>query len=245
MEIKGKVAIVTGASSGIGKATAQLLAKKGAKVTLAARSKDKLETVAAQIPDAFVVVTDMTKILDVENMVQATVEHFGRVDVLVNCAGQGYDAPVEQTDVDILHYIFELDLVGPLIAMQQVIPHMRLQGGGAIVNVSSGTALMTLPNNGAYSAVKRALANLSLTANEELKGDRIAVSVIYPYMTDTDFEKNTIKAPSLKGESEEANGEPLRLPDSAEYVAQKIVEGIESGAAEIYAHDWMKNITQR
>ena len=77
--------------------------------------------------------------------------------------------------------------------MQQVIPIMRKQGGGTIINISSGTALMYLPNNGAYSSLKRALASISLTAREELKKDNIIVSVVYPYITLTNFEKNTIK----------------------------------------------------
>jgi short-subunit dehydrogenase len=120
-----------------------------------------------------------------------------------------------------------------------VIPIMRKQGGGTIINVSSGTALMYLPYNGAYSGLKRALANISLTAREELKKDNIVVSVVYPYMTLTDFEKNTIKD-AVPEEQEQGGGGPPFPADTAEYVAQKILEGIESGQAEIFAHDWMK-----
>jgi short-subunit dehydrogenase len=126
--------------------------------------------------------------------------------------------------------------------MQQVIPIMRKHGEGAIINISSGTALMYLPNNGAYSASKRALAAISLTAREELKQDNITVSVVYPYITLTEFEKNTIKA---SGENEEEMGNAPFPPDSAEYAARKILEGIESGEAEIFAHDWMKKMTER
>ena len=108
------------------------------------------------------------------------------------------------------------------------------------MNVSSGTALMYLPNNGAYSAMKRALASISLTAREELKQDGIVVSVVYPYITLTDFEKNTIKDPSLPQEEPE-EGELPFPPDPVEYAAQKILEGIESGEPEIFAHEWMKN----
>ena len=118
---------------------------------------------------------------------------------------------------------------------------MRRQGGGTIINVSSGTALMYLPNNGAYSAMKRALASISLTAREELKSDGIVVSVVYPYVTLTDFEKNTIKDSSLPQEEPEEGELPFK-PDTAEYAAQKILEGVENGDAEIFAHDWMKNI---
>ena len=238
MNLQGKVVIVTGASSGIGLATARLLAKQGAKLVLVARSEDRLKQLSAELPGSLPFPADMTRVYEVESMVRWTMEHFGRVDVLINCAGQGYDAPVEKTNVDTFHRIFDLDVVGPLVAMEQVIPIMRKQGGGAIVNVSSGTALMYLPFNGAYSGLKRALANISLTAREELKGDGIVVSVVYPYMTLTDFEKNTIK--DAVPEVEEQGGGPPFPPDTAEYVAQKILEGIESGEAEIFPHDWMK-----
>jgi short-subunit dehydrogenase len=240
MDVKNKIVIVTGASSGIGLATAKLLAEKGAKPALVARSKEKLEQLSKELAGSLAVPADMTKPDEIKNMVGQTMAHFGRIDALVNCAGQGYDAPVEKTDLGIFQHIFELDVVGPVIAMQQVIQVMRRQGGGAIVNVSSGTALMYLPNNGAYSAMKRALASISLTAREELKQDGIVVSVVYPYVTLTDFEKNTIKDPSLP--QEEFEGSLPFPPDTAEYVAQKILEGLESGDAEIFPHDWMKNI---
>lgn len=238
MNLQDKVAIVTGASSGIGLATARLLAKQGAKVALVSRSREKLERLASELPGSFAVAADMTRIHEIESMVKKTMEHFGRIDILINCAGQGYDAPVEKTNVDTLRHIFDLDVVGPLVAMQQVIPIMRKQGGGTIINISSGTALMYLPNNGVYSGLKRALANISLTAREELKKDNIVVSVVYPYMTLTDFEKNTIKDAVPEWGGQEGS---IPFPaDTAEYMAQRILEGIESGEPEIFAHDWMK-----
>ena len=241
MDVKNRIVIVTGASSGIGLATAKLLAQKGAKLVLVSRSKEKLEKLSKEIPDSLAVPTDMTKIAEIKYMVERAQEHFGEIDVLINCAGQGYDAPVEKTNVKTLQYIFDLDLVGPLFAMQQVIPIMRRLGGGTIVNISSGTALMLLPYNGGYSSLKRALAHLSLTAREELEKDGIVVTVVYPYMTLTDFEKNTIKDFVPQGGEEEGGGPPSP-PDTAEYIAQKIVEGIETGEAEVFAHDWMKKL---
>ena len=241
MDVYGKVAVVTGASGGIGLAVARILAGKGAKLALVARSKDKLEALAKELPEAIAVPADMTKINEVKSMVSRVYGHFGRIDILVNSAGQGYDTPVEKTDIEILRCIFDLDVVGPLVAMEEVIPVMRSQGGGAIVNVSSGTALMVLPNNGPYSGLKKALAHISLTAREELAADKIVVSVVYPYITLTDFEKNTVKDPSLQGQEESPEAkEAFSRADKPEYTAQKIVEGIESGEAEIYAHDWMK-----
>jgi short-subunit dehydrogenase len=241
MDIKGKVAVVTGASSGIGLATAKILSSKGAKLALVARSKDKLENLALQLPGAIAIPADISKVEEVKKMIKYAYDHFGRIDILINNAGRGYDTPVEHTDIEIFHYIFDLDVVGPVVAMKEVIPIMRRQGGGTIVNVSSGTALMYLPDNGPYSGLKRALAHISLTAREELEKDKIVVSVVYPYITLTDFEKNTIKDASLQGrqESAEAHG-AFSKADSQEYTAQRIVEGIESGEAEIFGHDWMK-----
>jgi short-subunit dehydrogenase len=236
MKVKDKVVIVTGASSGIGLATAKLLAGKGARLVLVSRSREKLIQLSGELHDSLAVPADMTRTIEIEGMIKQAVKRFGRIDVLVNCAGQGYDAPIEKTNVETFHRIFDLDVVGPLVAMEHVIPIMRKQGGGVIVNVSSGTALMYLPYNGAYSGLKRALANISLTAREELKKDRIIVSVVYPYVTLTDFEKNTIKDAVPKPEE---GGLPFPA-DTAEYAAQKIVEGIENGEPEIFTHDWMK-----
>jgi short-subunit dehydrogenase len=239
MDVKDKTAIVTGASSGIGLSTAKLLSKMGAKVALVSRSKEKLDNLSSEIPNSIAVQADMAKVFEVKRMVKEVSDRFGKIDILVNNAGIGYDAFAEKIDLDTFHYIFDLDLVGPLAAMQQVIPIMRNQGEGTIVNISSAVALMTLPNNAPYASIKRALAVMSLTAREELKNDKITVSVVYPYITLTNFERNTIRDVPVPESELEPHG-PFP-PDSADYAAQKIVEGIESGEAEIFAHDWLKN----
>jgi short-subunit dehydrogenase len=241
MNVPNKVAIVTGASAGIGEATAKLLSEKGAKLALVARSKNKLNQLSKKLPNSIVIQADMTRIDDIKNMIKQTEQHFGRIDILVNNAGQGYDAPIEKTDIETFHHIFDLNVLGPLVAMQEVIPIMRKQVGGAIVNISSGLALMYLPNTSVYSSSKRALSHISLTAREELKNDNIIVSVMYPFITLTDFEKNTVKAAQTQEWEQEEGGNPFPA-DTAEYVAQKILEAIESGKAEVFAHDWMKNM---
>ena len=141
MEIKGRVVIVTGASGGIGLATAKLLAGKGAKVALVARSKEKLEKLAKELPDSLAITADMSKIGEIEQMIKKVMKHFGRIDILVNNAGQGYLSTVEKTNIGVLRDIFELNVVGPLAAMQAVIPIMKKQQEGVIINISSGTAL--------------------------------------------------------------------------------------------------------
>ena len=100
MNINGKVAIVTGASGGIGLATAKLLSSKGAKLALVARSKGKLEQLAKELPGSIAVPADLSKVEDVKRVIRQVHERFGRIDILVNNAGQGYDAPIEKIDVD-------------------------------------------------------------------------------------------------------------------------------------------------
>lgn len=238
MNVKGKAVIVTGASTGIGEAAAKLFSKKGAKVALVSRSKERLESLAKGLTDSYAVVCDMADEKQVKEMVKKVQGHYGGIDVLVNNAGRGYDASIEEIDREKFRYIFNLNLAGPLVAMQAVIPLMRKNGAGSIVNISSGTALMALPNMGAYSSLKRALVGLSLTAREELEKSGIVVSVVYPYITETNFEKNTLR----EGEEEEWDaGAPPFPADPPDLIAQKILEAVETGEAQVYAHDWMKN----
>jgi short-subunit dehydrogenase len=236
--LRGKTAIVTGASSGIGLATAQILSANGVSVGLVSRSEKNLEEIAGSLPGSRAIPVDMTKIPQVRKMVSKAMKYFGRIGILVNNAGQGYNAPVEKTAIDTFRYIYDLNVIGPLVAMQQVIPVMRAHGGGTIINVSSGTALMHLPGMSPYSSSERALGDISLAAREELHDDKIVVSVVYPYITRTNFEKNTIRAIPVPQDEMEPTG-PFP-PDSAEFVAEKIAGGIISGDAEIFSHDWIK-----
>jgi NAD(P)-dependent dehydrogenase (short-subunit alcohol dehydrogenase family) len=230
MQIDGKVVIVTGASGGIGLATARLLGARGARVVLAARNEEALRAVEAEIPNSLAVRADMRKTKDISTLVERTVERFGHVDCLVNNAGQDFNAAVEAIDPDDYRSILELNLIGALEAMQAVIPHMRRLGSGSILNVSSGTTKMILTGSAGYSSSKAALNYLSLVAREELASDGIAVSLVYPYITDTDLERNAIGA-----DEGSAAGPPPGIPpaDPPEKVAEAILSLIESGEAEL------------
>jgi NAD(P)-dependent dehydrogenase (short-subunit alcohol dehydrogenase family) len=238
VEIRDKVVLVTGASTGIGLAAAGLLAKNGAVLALNARSTDKLEQVSGELPGSAVFPADMADEGAVREMIDRILAKFGRLDILINNAGRGMHCPLETIDIAAYRKLLDLNVVGPLVAMQAAIPVMRRQGGGAIVNISSGTALMYAPGLSGYSATKRALNGLSLTARAELAHDKIAVSVVYPYITKSDFYKNLVSnGPRPETTDDYAAGRPPA--DTSEYVAELIVDVIRSGEPEIFAHAWM------
>ncbi|MCL5125341.1 MAG: SDR family oxidoreductase [Deltaproteobacteria bacterium] len=242
VKFHNEVAIITGASSGIGLATARLLTRLGTKVVLAARSQEKLRQVSRGLSGSLVVPTDVTKERDVKDLVRRSKEHFGRIDILINNAGQGYDSSVEKIDLKTYRRLFELDVLGPLIAMKEVIPIMRSQKKGSIINISSGAAIMFLTGASPYTSLKWALITLSRAAREELANDHINVSLVYPYVTLTNFERNTIKAGVSRGEPAGWISQLPHPPDTAEYAAKKILEAIRRGKAEVFAHDWMQPI---
>jgi len=224
MKIDGSVVIVTGASSGIGEATARLVHGRGGRLVLAARRGDRLQALAEQLPGAIAVTTDVTAADQVEALVQRTLDTFGRIDVLVNNAGQGLHVPVESVALDDIRAVFELNVLAPLALMQAVVPIMRTAGAGAIVNVSSGTTRRTITGVGPYAATKAALNTLSEVARAELAGDGIAVSLVVPALTDTGFHD------VLRAGFFDPKARPMCTPDQ---VAHAVVEAIETAAAEI------------
>jgi|SRR5581483_9348685 len=228
MNIKNSVVIVTGASMGIGLAVARELSSRGAKVVLAARSAETLAKLEKEIPSSFAVPTDMRKPEDIKNLIEKTKEKFGRIDILINNAGQGLFAPVEEINIDDYTAIMELNVFAVVRAMQAVIPIMRKQGGGMILNVSSMVSKNYFPEMAAYSSTKYALNAITLTARKELEKDHIVVSAFHPKMTATDFGKNTRgeKYSSLQRDN------PDMIVDTSEAVAKAIAEQIESEAAE-------------
>src|SRR6266700_2337651 len=235
MQIKDHVFIVTGASSGIGLATAIALSDRGAKVALLARNTDALQQLAQKLPGSLPVTVDITQFDRVREAIGTVHQHYGRVDGLVNNAGRSYAASVEEIDPTLFDEIFHLNVLGPIVAMQAVIPLMRAQGGGSIVNINSGTAFMTIPQYSVYSASKRALLGFSLTARAELEKDRIVVSEIYPFVTATNFGRNRMGSPVGSGPSANyAEG------DKPEFVASLVLKAIED--AQYFANDRLRKM---
>lgn len=227
MNVSDKVVIVTGASSGIGAATARLLSQRGAQVVLAARRAERLRGLEAELPRSLAVVADVSQPEQIERLVGATVERYGRVDVLVNNAGQGLHVPIEQITLEDYGAIMALNVYGPLLLMQAVLPHMRRQGGGTIVNISSGTTKIALPGVAAYASTKAALNMLSQVARAELAADNITVTLVYPYLTETEFHR------SLRAGGGAVNRGGMPQAHSAEFVAGYILHSIQTGETEI------------
>lgn len=242
MDLKDKIAIVTGASEGIGRATAQFLSRQGATVILAARSDEKIAELAHELPKSLAVHTDMRNPADIQNLIDRTIAVYERVDILINNAGQGMYGPVESIDLPKYREIIDLNVYGPLLAMQAVIPFMRRQGGGMIVNISSRVSKNYFPNLAAYASTKYALNALSLTARTELSKDNIIVSVMHPKLTATGFGKNSISGnasrpldasrPGQVRPGANASNNPDLQVDTPEAVAEKIIELIHSEAPE-------------
>ena len=224
MELDQAVVLVTGASSGIGAATARAASEAGARVVLMARREEPIQRLANELKDAIAVAGDVTKPGQIAAVVRASTEAFGRIDVLVNNAGQGLQAMIEETDPVDFRALLELNLVAPLLMMQAVIPLMRRQGGGSIVNVSSGTTFGAAPGSGAYVASKIGLEKLSAVARAELSDDGIAVSTVIPFLTNTEF-IDSIRA----GQEAAREMASYVQPHPPERVAQAILALVASG----------------
>jgi short-subunit dehydrogenase len=236
MDISNKVTIITGASAGIGLATARRFAADGAKVVLAARSTDKLAALAAELrgqnQEALAVPTDMCNRAAVEYLMEHTMQHYGRIDLLVNNAGQAATGTVAEVNLDDFRQILDLNVLGVLYAMQAAVPKMRQGKGGMIVNVSSMVSKMQIPGLAAYAATKAALNLLTATARIELAPENIRVITVYPRLTATDFGKNSLGNPQVRQRQRAGAGNVV--VDSPEFVAEKILEAVRNEPAEQY-----------
>ncbi|MES1023902.1 SDR family oxidoreductase [Gloeocapsa sp. BRSZ] len=188
-----QVILITGASTGIGAALAKTLSERymGIRLAIAARRVEKLENVADFCRKAgaevLIVPTDLEKIEQVEAIVAKVIAHFGRIDALVNNAGYGQMGPVELIPIEAIQKQFQVNLIAPLALIRAVVPQMRNQGGGRIINISSLGGRLAFPFGGLYSSSKFALEGLSDALRMELEPFNIKVSVIEPGPVSTNF----------------------------------------------------------
>ena len=190
-DLGGQVAIVTGASRGIGKAIALALAQEGASVALLARSETALNAVKAEIEstggDAYVVRTDVSKESDVRAAVGATMERFHKVDILVNCAGIGVFGPLVETTTRDWDRVMAVNARGPFLMCREAVPIMAEQGQGCIVNVASVVGVKGYVNQAAYTASKHALMGMTKALAQEVQSLGIRVHAVCPGGVDTDL----------------------------------------------------------
>lgn len=228
-ELAGKVALVTGASSGIGAATAKALAREGVRVGLLARRAERLDAVAEAIRQtgghALVCPADVTDAAAVDEAVQRLLGAWGRIDLLVNNAGRGMAAPFQTTTVEELRALLEVNLISVFTATRAVLPGMLKAGSGHVINVSSIVGRRGIPYRSAYSATKFALVGLTESLRVELKRTGIHVSLVYPIYTETEFHDVGVQraAPIHRG--------PVQ---SAEQVARAIVRCAQHPRPEVY-----------
>jgi NADP-dependent 3-hydroxy acid dehydrogenase YdfG len=232
VEIADRIIIITGASSGIGRATAEHLSALGAQLVLASRDADALRDLETELPGSVAVPTDVTEPDEAARLVEETVARFGRVDVLVNNAGRAMAKPVEHIDLAEYSQLLELNVLAPLRLMQLVIPRMREHGGGQIVNMSSQASTKYIPFIAGYASTKFALNNLSLTAREELAKDGIKVSIVKPGIVDTDFGQHT-PSPEPDALRRDPEGNLLSHVIAPATVAVGVADVIRSGQPEL------------
>jgi len=217
--LHGKVALVTGASSGIGEATAVALARAGAAVALVARRKDRLAALASQIEDAsgiaMALPADVTT--EPERIVERTLDHYGALDIVVNSAGVMLLAPVSEATADEWRRMIDLNLIALMTITRAALPHLR--HGGNVVNIASLAGRIANPNASGYAATKFGVVGFSEAVRREVYARGIRVTVIEPGIVATelgDHVENAAMKDNLRART--AQLEPLRAEDIAEAV---------------------------
>lgn len=221
---RGEVVLITGASSGIGRASAIEFAKLGAKTVLVSRSQSKLENVAEEIrkynPDVLTIPTDVSSPEQVVSMVQTVISKYGKIDILFNNAGSSYVGRVEDKDfLEHTREMMKVDYFGTILVTKEILPIMKKQGSGHILNMSSVVGRKAFPQFGGYSSVMHAISGFTDSLRQELYGTGINVSIIHPALTRT---------PLLDHVRPEDMPPPFRsmTPITVESVAEAAVKGI-------------------
>jgi NADP-dependent 3-hydroxy acid dehydrogenase YdfG len=224
--ILGKVIAITGASSGIGKATALHLARDGAKVVLGARHEEGLAKLVEEIRNAGgqaeYRVTDVSRRQHLQDLVAFAQQSFGRLDVLFSNAGAMPIGPFDDLAVDDWETMIDVNIKGVLFGIAAALPVFRHQGSGHFINTASTAARKTVPNQVVYAATKAAILALSDGLRQELAG-HIRVSTILPGFTDTAFSDH-VKNPELKEQLQKAGEQFAMSPEAVARAVAYIVE---------------------
>ncbi len=185
--LENKVAVVTGGGSGIGRAIAITFAKENADVCVVGRTLSKLQDTAREIEKigrkALAVTADISKIPEIEKMVKATIDYFGKIDILVNDAGITYLSPTLNVTEEKWDEVINIDLKGTFFTAQKVLPYMLKQGKGKIINIASAAGVEGEPEFAAYCAAKGGVINLTRSMGVELAPKKINVNTIAPGLT--------------------------------------------------------------
>ncbi len=188
MELKNKVALITGASKGIGRATALQLAKKGVRLAISARNRELLESLAREVDvDTFVYSGDMSREKEITAFIEGTVDHFKQLDILINNAGLGIFKPIPETSTADWDTMFNLNVRALFIATRLAIPYLRKQKSSAIINVASLAGKNALANAAGYVATKHAVVGFSRSLMLEERKNGIRVLTICPGSVNTPF----------------------------------------------------------
>ncbi len=237
MQIKDSVIIVTGASAGIGRATAVALANLGAVVVVAARRAGRLQALAAEMANSggriHPLPGDIRDEAFCRQLVTETTARYGRLDVLINNAGLGHKSRIAEMPAADIRAIFDTNVMGLLYATQAAAPQMKKQGGGQIINVSSIIGQRPIPYGGIYTASKTAVNFISRTLRMELRPYNVKVTLVYPGRTQTEFGDALL---GQKGANPSAFGRA-----SPDKTARAIVKAIRYGRTEVYVtpFDWL------
>ncbi|MEX3961848.1 SDR family NAD(P)-dependent oxidoreductase [Paraburkholderia sp. EG286B] len=222
-QLEGKIALVTGASSGIGRASAVELARRGAKVVVAARRKDELDQLVQQISaeggEASAFVADVSKEADIKRLVDYTVQTYGRLDIAFNNAGtEGVFAPLIEQDSERFDMVFELNVRGVLNSMKYEAEVMLGQGSGSIINNASMGGLIGFANASVYIASKHAVVGMTKSASIEWFRQGIRVNALCPGLIETPFHHRGIW-PSAEVQQQFAAGTPAGRWGTAQEMA--------------------------
>jgi short-subunit dehydrogenase len=200
-KVSGKVVVVTGASMGIGEAIVDLFVQYGAQVVLLSRDSGRLEAARARIgrlDQTLALACDVRHREEIDRVVGLIMHHFHRIDIWINNAGHGLLDSVESMRMDDCREMFDTNFFGTVAAMQTVIPIMKQQSSGAIINISSVAGHIPLPFHAAYSATKFAMNAIGKAARVELAGTGIQITTVCPGYVRTDFGANAIKGNERK-----------------------------------------------